>query len=138
MNMMAIRDSWRALALDTSWPGNYVEVISWPVDPASLPDLWTTLLFETTENAPIGIGPLPNDHRERGFVEAWAVSRSGGGDDPAVQAAEQIRNAIWGWAFPSGMTLLEVGSPWDPVPSADGAWYQVGVRSEYMYDYVQT
>jgi len=139
MSQEAIRTAWRNLAADVSWPVPYVDSVSAALDPSTLPDLWSTLQFDAYETSQIGIGPLPQDHRERGGVIVVVWGRAGVGDSSVIDASQLCRDAAFAWTgFPSGYTRGDMGSPDDPQPSGDGLWYGAQFTAEYRYDYVQS
>lgn len=122
----AFRAGWAAFA-----PGlPYFETINLEPDAAALPDLWGTLAFEDSDDAPATTSDRYRD--ETGTVSIGILARSGTGDATAIAAAATIHAALADWSDPSGTIVVEtVDPPREVNTESRGAWFILSLDADF-------
>lgn len=130
MASAAVRDAFRA-----AWPVfaaalPYFETVNVEPDAAGLPDLWGTLAFEDSDDAPATTSDRYRD--ETGTVSIGILARSGTGDAAAIAAAAAIHAALADWSDPTGTIVVEtVDPPREVNTESRGAWFILSVDADF-------
>jgi hypothetical protein len=128
-----VRDIFRTALQTAADPLPYVETIAMPHDLRTTPDQWVTLEFPLASSARVSIG-YPALFRESGAAIIHLMTRSGGGDDAAMQVAEDIRN-FFEAPYLDDVRLLGTYPP-ALIPVDEGEWIDVTVPINYEWDYL--
>jgi hypothetical protein len=114
-----------------------VETINRDPNPNGLPTVWATVLFAMTTEERVSLGS-PACWREVGEILVICICRSGEGDAPAVDAAEQVRAGFRDWSDATGaLQIIDTAPPVDTeFGDSRGRWYAVEVPLGYRYDRV--
>jgi len=138
VSSVAIRNAAAALVADASWTAvaPFFETIN-KREPASLPDLWSSLAFSAHADEAISIGS-PTVRREAGVVTVGVFGLAGLGASAVDAAVASLRALAAGWTWPAGMRVLRVGPPIDADPAAALGWHRVELEVAYTFDYVSS
>ena len=99
--------------------------------PLSLPDVWGTLAFDgvSRRQLTMGVNPWVEEAGQAIFV---ICARSGHGDQPGVEAANDLMHAWDGWRDATGdIWFANIGPPSRLATEAEGEWYLYSVRADY-------
>lgn len=135
MSSKTVRDEFRA-AWPVLVPGiPLYETINVALDPQApnLPDLWATLIFNTSGSTPVTMGTNPW-MEETGVVSVMLLSLFNTGDDASAQAATSVVEAWTGWQSADGSVWVNTpGAPRAPEEATLGRWSILVVDLDYRY-----
>ena len=99
---------------------------------------WCTLEFMAPTEQRLTLG-APGLFRESGQVHVLVLTKSGKGDEAAVEASEAFRALFTGINLDTGGGRLTIDAPEPPStePTESGNWFLASVICSYTYDVVR-
>ena len=114
----------------------YFDTLAIRLENEQLPALWQTMDFIPQTDSPVSIGS-PACRREIGIARAYAVTRTGGGELPAVQLADATASYFrkWRWNAPGESIRVDSVIPVTRAQESDGRWLIVFSDVQFVHDY---
>lgn len=138
----AVREAFRAALADAvpALPPYYETLNSWPpflqdsgADP-NAPGLWLTLSFPISSTERRSIGAEPTCWRESGIANVHVLGKAGEGDAAVMDAAEQVRSALWARQLTPEIRVDGVDPAYHREPD-DGNWFEAIVPVAFQNNF---